>query len=343
MAGKLTAYWVTYSGDIKGKIVDRIRQVFVSILKRPYIKKVYIDALAAAGRTFISTSPSILNNLANVMPRDNNDKVTDIFTIFKDVKTSLSRHDVNLVAWIEASSYTFPNTTFYTNVKNSSAISTLSDANGVVHLDLLKQEVYGVVRQAAIDLANRPEVWGVAVDDHFGILNSVKRTDGSLIDLRAAMIARYKTATSQYALGSDQWFTDQITAKLKDLAAAVRANTTKFIVSTNPFLWAKQNTHQDPALWYQHVVVDEMNVQIYRPTVSEFNSEFSSLKSTIDNLGAIKTPVSISLFAYPRNICITLPNTVLMGQLNTIASTAINSLPVEAVGFNYIDWYGVNF
>jgi hypothetical protein len=86
-----------------------------------------------------------------------------------------------------------------------------------------------------------------------------------------------------------------------------------------------------------------MNVQIYRSTVSDFNSEFSKLKSSAENLGAVRIPVSISLVAYPSNICITLPNTVLTGQLNTITSTTINSLSVEGVGFNYVDWRGVNF
>jgi Glycosyl hydrolase-like 10 len=342
MAGTLTGYWVTYSGDIKGKSIDLIKEFFTSILQRPYVKKVYIDALAAAGRTFISNSPSVLNNLPNVMPRDINNNITDIFTIFSDVRASLSRYDVQMVAWIEASSYTFPTTKFHSNVLTSSVIST-TDINGVAHLDLLKQEVYGVIKQAALDLANRPEIWGVAVDDHFGLLNSVKKADGSIIDLRAAMIARYKTATSQYPLGADQWFTDQITAKLKDLSSAVRANGTKFIVSTNPFKWAKQYTHQDPASWYQDIVVDEMNVQIYRSTVSSFDFEVSNLKSTVDNLGAYKTPITISLAANPDGVCITLPNTVLTGQLNTVAATTMNGLPVEAVAFNYIDWRGVYF
>ncbi len=157
------------------------------------------------------------------------------------------------------------------------------------------------------------------------------------------MIARYKTATSQYSLGADQWFTDQITAKLKDLSSSVRANGTKFIVSTNPFVWAKQNTHQDPESWYRDIVVDEMNVQIYRSTVSGFNSELSKLKTIVDNLGAYKTPMSISLAAFPDGICITLPDAVLTGQLNTVAATTINGLPVEAVAFNYIEWRGVNF
>jgi hypothetical protein len=244
MAGKLTGYWVTYSGDIKGKTTDLIKEFFTSILKRPYITKVYIDALAAAGRTFISNSPSILNNLPNLMPIDSlTGNRLDIFTIFNDVRASLSRYDVQMVAWIEASSYTFPDTAFAANTKKSSSIiSSITDLNNVIYLDLLKQEVYGVIKQAALDLANRPEIWGVAVDDHFGLLNSVKKPDNSLLDLRAAMIARYTTATSQYPLGADQWFTDQITAKLKDLSSAVRANGTKFIVSTNPFKWAKQYT-----------------------------------------------------------------------------------------------------
>jgi uncharacterized lipoprotein YddW (UPF0748 family) len=208
---------------------------------------------------------------------------------------------------------------------------------------LLKSEIYGSIKQVALDLASRPEVWGVAVDDHFGFLNSVKRADGSIIDLRSAMISRYKSATSQYSLGADQWFNDQITAKLKDLAEVVRNNDTKLIVSTNPFLWAKQNTHQDAARWYQDYIVDEMNVQIYRSNVNDFNSELSKLKSTVDNLRAIKVPVSVSLVAYPNNICITASSPILAGQLNTIAGTTINSLPVEAVGFNYKDWFGVTF
>jgi Glycosyl hydrolase-like 10 len=345
MAGKLTGYWVTYSGDLKGKTIDQIQEVFSSILQRPYIKKVYIDVLAAAGRTYNSSSSSILNNFANVLPIDPATRnPIDIFTIFNNVRASLSRYDVQMVAWIEASSYTFSTSTFATNAKNSSSVISLNtDLNGVLHLDLLKQEVYGVTKQAALDLANRQEIWGVAVDDHFGLLNSVKRADGSIIDLRAAMIARYKTATSQYPLGADQWFTDQITAKLKDLSSSVRANGTKFIVSTNPFLWAKQNTHQDPASWYQDIVVDEMNVQIYRSTVNDFNSELSKLKSTVDNLNAYKTPMSISLVVYPSGVCITLPDTVLTGQLNTVSATTLNGLPIDAVGFNYIDWRGVNF
>ncbi len=175
MAGKLTGYWVTYSGDIKSRTTELIQEFFTSILNRPYIKKVYIDALAAAGRTFISGSPSILNNLPNLMPIDPMTRnPLDIFTIFNDVRASLSRYDVQMVAWIEASSYTFPTTKFHANVLTSSVIST-TDKNGVAHLDLLKQEVYGVIKQAALDLANRPEIWGVAVDDHFGLLNSVKR------------------------------------------------------------------------------------------------------------------------------------------------------------------------
>jgi hypothetical protein len=343
MVGKLSSYWVTYSGDLKGRTLAQIQDTFNSILSRPYIKRVYIDALAAAGKTFNSNNPSVINNFSSLMPRDINNNIIDVFTIFKNVRASLSRQDVQIVAWIEAPSYTFNTTAFYRNVSASSAISTFTDSNGVVHLDLLKQEVYGVIKQVALDLAARSEIWGIAVDDHFGILNSVKRADGSLIDLRAAMIARYRTATSQYSLGADQWFTDQITAKLKDLAASVRGSSKKFIVSTNPFLWAKQNTHQDPGAWYQDATVDEMNVQIYRSTVSDFNSEFSKLKSSAENLGAVRIPVSISLVAYPSNICITLPNTVLTGQLNTITSTTINSLSVEGVGFNYVDWRGVNF
>jgi hypothetical protein len=77
MAGKITGYWITYSGDLKNKTTLEIKNIFDSILQRPYIKQVYLCALVAAGLTYNSNSQTVRDNFGTRITQD------DIFTIFK--------------------------------------------------------------------------------------------------------------------------------------------------------------------------------------------------------------------------------------------------------------------
>jgi uncharacterized lipoprotein YddW (UPF0748 family) len=197
------------------------------------------------------------------------------------------------------------------------------------------------MKQAVLELANRPEIWGISVDDHFGLLNSTTAASGSVIDLKAAMLYRYPAANS-YSLGADQWFTEQITLKLKDLSDAVRATGTNFFVSTNPFDWAKINTHQDPKIWYQRGLIDGLNVQVYRNNITDFKNEINKIKATCENLaGAPQIPVSISLSLSASGVA--LSQQTITDQVNTTLSMSIQNVPVIPIGFDCQKWRNITY
>jgi uncharacterized lipoprotein YddW (UPF0748 family) len=211
----------------------------------------------------------------------------------------------------------------------------------VCFIDPLNPLIHSKMKQAVLELANRPYVWGISVDDHFGLLNSTTAANGSIIDLKAAMLSRYPVANS-YSLGADQWFTEQITLKLKDLSEAVRATGTNFFVSTNPFDWAKANTHQDPKIWYQRGLVDGLNVQVYRNNIIDFKNEVNKIKATRENLaGSPQIPVSISRSLTASGVA--LSQQTVVDQVNSTISMSIQKLPVIPIGFDYQKWRNITY
>jgi Glycosyl hydrolase-like 10 len=336
VAQKLLGYYMPYTGTLQGQSSTNIRSILSSVVQNYNVREFHLDALAAAGLTFQTNNVDTLDNFGNPVTS------VDIFEILKDEKNKWLRDDLRVLGWVEAWGYTFPGTRLFNlAIAEDAVLSSAANRDGVCFIDPLNPLIHSIMKQAVVELANRPYIWGISVDDHFGFLNSTKKSDGSLIDLKAAMLRRYPAANS-YSLGADQWFTEQITLKLKDLSDAVRATGTNFFVSTNPFDWAKTNTHQDPKIWYQRGLVDGLNVQVYRNTITDFKNEINKIKATCENLaGAPQIPVSIGLALTANTVA--LSQQTVIDQVNATLAMSIQNLQVLPVGFDYQKWRNVTY
>jgi uncharacterized lipoprotein YddW (UPF0748 family) len=352
----VTAYWIPstnslFSGFSRNPSVEDIEDVdriaFFEALIDPTrdtnpnlpasqpITTIYLDVLAPAGATIHRSNSMegnyLSNNLIHNILENNNftrendllydDALSEFVSAAKTKNVDLSK--ITLSAWIEGSAYALPGTLTdasgrqYTNQLYSNEAVLGTDGSGVAYLDLLDENVFQRLQNFILDVAQRPEVDDIMLDDHFGIHRDVltkakeKYTTASraawdyyrsTYDPGVAQSLEFRNF-SKFANFSDdvtiQWLRNRISGRLSQLKtglASVEAQSGKSVslsVSVNPFDFVYDNpgTATDPAMsintqdvaaWLeQGLITGVLNVQLYRSSAEALIPQYNKLKDVI--------------------------------------------------------------
>ncbi|WP_315863198.1 family 10 glycosylhydrolase [Anthocerotibacter panamensis] len=161
---------------------------------------------------------------------------------------------------------------------------------GLVFLDPFNDYVHQQLKAATLDIASRPEVSAVELDDNFAVTDTTKEE----------ILKRHPEAQT-YKGGPEQWLQDKLTAQLRDLSNAIHQKKKQLLIAVNPLKHALENNRQDVAKWVKEGLVDGVTVQIYRKNADEFEKELQVLinqindekKNDLEKLRSGKIPLSI--------------------------------------------------
>ncbi len=143
-------------------------------------------------------------------------------------------------------------------------------AGEVVWLNPFHPEVQKFITDLVLEVVTQYDGDGIQFDDHMSLPNEFGYDPYTL--------ALYKQETKKDAPPHPQatdwvkWRADKITAFMKRLEQAVKARKPNaiFSVSPNPYPSAYNSALQDWVAWIEQGIVDELIVQVYRPTLDAF-------------------------------------------------------------------------
>ncbi|MDS3859926.1 glycoside hydrolase family 10 protein [Thermosynechococcaceae cyanobacterium BACA0444] len=143
-------------------------------------------------------------------------------------------------------------------------------AGEVVWLNPFHPEVQKFMTDLVVEAISQYDVDGIQFDDHMSLPNE--------FGYDPYTVALYKQETKKDPPAHPQatdwvkWRADKITAFMKQLNQAIQARKPKIIVSVspNPYPSAYNSSLQDWVAWINQDIVDELIVQIYRPTLEAF-------------------------------------------------------------------------
>ena len=178
-----------------------------------------------------------------------------------------------------------------------------------VWLNPFKPEVKKFIIDLVVEVVKKYDVDGIQFDDHFG-LPAEFGYDKFTVDL-------YKSDHQGKLPPQDpkneewiNWRADLITALMRDLFTAIKAENPKAIVSIspNPQSFAKSFFLQDWAKWERQGLVEELLIQVYRDKLATFIGE---LQKPEIKLASQRIPVGIGILTGVK------PKPVSMKQIQT--------------------------
>jgi uncharacterized lipoprotein YddW (UPF0748 family) len=148
--------------------------------------------------------------------------------------------------------------------------TSLAAAGEVAWLNPFHPEVQQFITDLVVETVTKYDIDGVQFDDHTSLPNQFGYDRYTL--------ALYKQETKKNAPANPQdpdwvrWRADKITAFMAKLNQAVKQRKPKaiFSVSPNPYITAYNGYLQDWVTWVRQGIVDELIVQVYRPTLQSF-------------------------------------------------------------------------
>jgi uncharacterized lipoprotein YddW (UPF0748 family) len=148
-------------------------------------------------------------------------------------------------------------------------------AGEVVWLNPFHPEVQKFITDLVVEVVSQYDGDGIQFDDHMSLPNEFGYDPYTL--------ALYKQETKRDAPTHPQapdwvkWRADKITAFMKQLNQTIKARKPNVIVSVspNPYPSAYNSSLQDWVAWINQGLVDELIVQVYRPTLEAFLQQIS--------------------------------------------------------------------
>ncbi len=143
-------------------------------------------------------------------------------------------------------------------------------AGEVVWLNPFHPEVQKFIKDLVVEVVSLYDGDGIQFDDHMSLPNEFGYDPYTL--------ALYKAETKKEAPAHPQatdwvkWRADKITAFMNEIHEAVKARKPNAIVSVspNPYPSAYNSSLQDWVAWINQDLVDELIVQVYRPSIQAF-------------------------------------------------------------------------
>jgi uncharacterized lipoprotein YddW (UPF0748 family) len=158
-------------------------------------------------------------------------------------------------------------------------------------------EVQQFLTDLIVEVVTRYDVDGIQLDDHFG-LPIEYGYDPYTVKLYQADHAGKVPPRDPANPAWIKWRADRLTQLMVKIHAAVKAARPTAIVSLSPNAadFAYRTSLQDWSQWVKQGLLDEVIVQLYRPTIASLQTELDR-----PNLKAIaqKVPVSIGLYTGP--------------------------------------------
>lgn len=176
--------------------------------------------------------------------------------------------------------------------------TSMSAAGEVVWLNPFRPEVQQFISNLVLEIVSQYDVDGIQFDDH----TSLPREFG--YDRYTINLYQQETHKSPPASVSDpdwvRWRADKITAFMAQLNRAVKARKPHaiFSVSPNYYDFAYKMHLQDWMAWVRQNIVDELIVQVYRPSLDSFIAQI-----TLPEIQAAqqKIPTGIGILTGLRN------------------------------------------
>lgn len=176
--------------------------------------------------------------------------------------------------------------------------TSMSAAGEVVWLNPFRPEVQQFISSLVLEIVSQYDVDGIQFDDH----TSLPREFG--YDRYTINLYQQETHKSPPASVSDsdwvRWRADKITAFMAQLNRAVKARKPHaiFSVSPNYYDFAYKMHLQDWMAWVRQNIVDELIVQVYRPSLDSFIAQI-----TLPEIQATqqKIPTGIGILTGLRN------------------------------------------
>ncbi|UBF30065.1 family 10 glycosylhydrolase (plasmid) [Kovacikia minuta CCNUW1] len=327
---------------------DRIA-FFGSLLdprRNPQIKTVYLDVLAPRGAlvhksTWVNDGNLRPENdfITNIVENANFTKqYDDVLSEFKmavdyleQKNSNINFDNIHLSAWIEGSAYVMttegktkpgPNNKsrsyeneLYQIAKETDGLfgnpGTLSQFD---YIDLLNENVFSRLKEFIVDVAKRPGVDDIMLDDHFGLLYDPAGGKDYLTKAITKYTGEEYGDLVRIELGLDhnpseseviQWIRNRLTDRmreLKDELSNISGKKVTLSVSVQPFdfipdslnksdrendsqnRWdeALRINNQDVARWIKDgLITGTVNVQIYRSSFDGFKEAYDKVKNEI--------------------------------------------------------------
>ncbi|WP_416669849.1 family 10 glycosylhydrolase [Egbenema bharatensis] len=180
-----------------------------------------------------------------------------------------------VIPWFEYGLSTPPNSPLAT--QRPDLISSDQQGNpifaDVAWLNPCQPEVQAFMAELIADVAERYEIDGIQLDDHFGF-PAVLGYDAFSQALYQQENQGKPMPQNPKDLQRQQWFIAKVTALLQRIFSSVKTQRDALIsLSPNPLGFARQNFHVDWRLWEQEGLVEELVVQVYRDDLTSFTAE----------------------------------------------------------------------
>jgi uncharacterized lipoprotein YddW (UPF0748 family) len=196
--------------------------------------------------------------------------------IIADLVTQAHRQGLLVIPWFEFGFMAPPTSELALNHPNwltqqrDGSQTSIAAAGEVAWLNPFHPEVQQFITDLVLEVVTRYDVDGIQFDDHTSLPNQFGYDRYTL--------ALYKQETKKDAPANPQdpewvrWRADKITAFMTKLNQAVKQRKPKaiFSVSPNPYITAYNGYLQDWLAWVRQGIVDELIVQVYRPTLQSF-------------------------------------------------------------------------
>ncbi|MCC3532405.1 MAG: family 10 glycosylhydrolase, partial [Microcoleus sp. PH2017_22_RUC_O_B] len=362
----IEAYWLPNTFGLATTKEERSR-LFQNILRNKSIKKIYMNALAAAGATFTN---GVVARTQLLKSQD-----ADVFAEFQDALRVSGRADVEVVPWFEgtgmamnpqkSSAVSQTGTTLFGVAKSHNAVLSkyLAGDPSVPYIDILNPTVFATLKNLIIDFFDRnPTAKEIILDDHFGIP----------FDVQDEVIAKHRQQIEQdgYKDKPLSWIREKFTSQLLAIKQELTKRGKILSVSTHLFPpytivqdspdgnveknWALRYGNQDIKAWLEQGILDEkstLNVQLYRggtpAELQALKKDYGKLQSDIRMLtGELEYPngqkyktvaptklpsISVSLAANKEKTS----RESIRQQIDIIKGARINGKPVKMAGFNF--------
>ncbi len=182
--------------------------------------------------------------------------------------------------------------------KRDGSQTTISAAGQVVWLNPFRPEVQQFITSLVLEVMDLYDVDGIQFDDHLSL--------PSELGYDAYTINLYKQETGKEPPVNHQdkdwlkWRADKLTAYVAKLSQAIKSKKSNaiFSVSPNPYDTAYMGHLQDWLTWVEKDLIDEVIVQVYRPTLESF---ISQLKRPEIQKVRQKIPTGVGILTGLRN------------------------------------------
>jgi uncharacterized lipoprotein YddW (UPF0748 family) len=179
--------------------------------------------------------------------------------------------------------------------KRDGGTTSMSAAGEVVWLNPFRPEVQQLLIDLVLEVVSLYDVDGVQFDDHFSLPNAFG------YDAFTRALYQRETGRTVPADPSDaawvRWRADKLTAFVRRLRSAIRAQKPNLIFSLSPNYadFAYKLQLQDWRAWVRAGLVDEVVVQLYRPDLPSFTADLNRAE-----FAETKVPMAVALMAGQR-------------------------------------------